>query len=124
MSFYSEKRVKEDIYLIPFAMAELGFIKMKQNNAIEAKELLEPARYSLILICSLIYFIHIYIMFKCFLIFFNVVIYLWYNFNYFDKLCIPDLELNLQFPSEETIIIIRDLVDLFTYVKSEINYAT
>lgn len=39
-----EKRVKEDIYLIPFAMAELGFIKMKQNNAIEAKELLEPAR--------------------------------------------------------------------------------
>lgn len=55
-SFYSEKRVKEDVYLIPFAMAELGFIKMKQNNAIEAKELLEPARYSFILI----YFIHIY----------------------------------------------------------------
>lgn len=41
---FSEKRVKEDIYLVPFAMAELGFIKMKQNNAVEAKELLEPAR--------------------------------------------------------------------------------
>ncbi|XP_035206125.1 tetratricopeptide repeat protein 39B-like isoform X2 [Stegodyphus dumicola] len=41
-----EKRVKEDIYIIPFAMTELALIKLQQANGLEAKELLEPARHN------------------------------------------------------------------------------
>ncbi|GBM98299.1 Tetratricopeptide repeat protein 39B [Araneus ventricosus] len=41
-----EKRIKEDIYLVPFAMSELAQIKIKQSKPVEAKELLEPARHN------------------------------------------------------------------------------
>ncbi|KAG8172007.1 hypothetical protein JTE90_014877, partial [Oedothorax gibbosus] len=41
-----EKRIKEDVYLVPFAMTELALIKMNQSKGLEAKELLEPARHN------------------------------------------------------------------------------
>ncbi|GFU34166.1 tetratricopeptide repeat protein 39B [Trichonephila clavipes] len=41
-----EKRIKEDIYLVPFTMTELALIKMKTSDGAEAKELLEPARHN------------------------------------------------------------------------------
>ncbi|XP_015928028.1 tetratricopeptide repeat protein 39B [Parasteatoda tepidariorum] len=41
-----EKRVKDDMYLIPFTMTELALIKLKQGDGVTAKELLEPARHN------------------------------------------------------------------------------
>ncbi|GIX85647.1 tetratricopeptide repeat protein 39B [Caerostris extrusa] len=41
-----EKRIKEDIYLVPFAMSELALIRIKLSDPAEAKDLLESARHN------------------------------------------------------------------------------
>ncbi|XP_067118387.1 tetratricopeptide repeat protein 39B-like isoform X2 [Centruroides vittatus] len=41
-----EKRIKDDTYLIPFAMTELGCMALDEGNLTLAKELLEPARHN------------------------------------------------------------------------------
>ena len=40
----SEKLLKHDRYLVPYAMVELAFLQLSQNNAAEAKQLFDKAK--------------------------------------------------------------------------------